>query len=54
MHYRTEGCALDIAPLSAFTAAFGKERMAGPVAAFDGDLLEKYLGKAVVTEVHRA
>lgn len=54
MHYRTEGCALDIAPLSAFTAAFGKERMAGPVAAFDSDLLEKYLGKAVVTEVHRA
>ena len=50
MHYRTEKCALDIAPLSEFIKAFGEDKFV-PVTAFDSKDLDAYAGKAVVPEV---
>ncbi len=51
MHYRTERCTLDIAPLSDFIGAFGKERVCGPEAFFDSGHIENYMKKALVLEV---
>lgn len=49
MHYRTQKCTLDIAPLSEFLAISGRETVV--LGALDTADLDKYKGKIIVMEV---
>lgn len=51
MHYRTERCTLDIAPLTEFIGAIGRENIVGPVQYIDSENMGDFMKKAVVLEV---